>query len=420
MTILISEFSTDWSRHFHNECNRLAEHLAELAVDIHHIGSTAINGIKAKPCIDILIEMRSYQDKDILNSKLTSLGYSTLRRNLLPDVSFFAVADVDALRFHLHCFEQHDPQIERHIRFRDYLNSNKASRDEYENVKVHLSKKYGDNPSLYTKYKTDCISRIDRRAYLHYQSDTASGICPCVNALSSKCDIEIAVKLNLYLFHTHFAQYVDAISLLRGPGMTSVSSETESERFNCIHDIDLAAKLADEILKVQLKNDFNYLFYSDQGHEFNSFRASAMQLRVSNHEVHIYSLLSDRPNMSNCKIVDSEEDFDEFINVVASYSASTAKYLGQWRGVAHNSSYIRFMLFQGEEKIIPVICVFYASIIGVYSVSPLISIDRSILESISGIGKEHGYQYLAIPHALRQEPTLTLQYNRILNAGMCR
>lgn len=68
----------NWRGEFETEAGRIADAMGDVLVAIHHIGSTAIAGIYAKPVIDILVEVRDVSEVDESSSEMTRLGYEAL------------------------------------------------------------------------------------------------------------------------------------------------------------------------------------------------------------------------------------------------------------------------------------------------------------------------------------------------------
>ena len=139
--------SAAWAEAAVAESRRLAESLRDLFIVMHHIGSTAIAGIDAKPIIDLLPVVRSLIDLDARQSALESLGNRywgeygiTGRRDCTRD-------DPAGRRlFQLHCFAPDSPEIERHLAFRNYLRAHPQKAQEY-HVEKHRCRDLHPNDS---------------------------------------------------------------------------------------------------------------------------------------------------------------------------------------------------------------------------------------------------------------------------------
>ncbi len=98
----------------------ILEVLGSELLEIHHIGSTSIPGIYAKPIIDILGGARKIEDIDPYNDAMARIGYGARGEFGLPGRRFF-VKGVPKRTHHLHIFESGNTELTRHLAFRDYM-----------------------------------------------------------------------------------------------------------------------------------------------------------------------------------------------------------------------------------------------------------------------------------------------------------
>ena len=102
----------EWAARFAEERSRIVEALASSALDIQHIGSTAIPGITAKPVLDIAVAIRDFESGHALVPMLVALGYDYyLGENGIPRRHYFERGDLH----HLHIFEQGSFDWRRHL-----------------------------------------------------------------------------------------------------------------------------------------------------------------------------------------------------------------------------------------------------------------------------------------------------------------
>lgn len=93
-----------------------------MIVAVHHIGSTAITGIQAKPIIDLLVEVQCLTQVDEQNLPMEQLGYEVMGDFDIPGRRFFRKNNQDGIRtHHIHIFNHNSAQIKRHLAFRDYM-----------------------------------------------------------------------------------------------------------------------------------------------------------------------------------------------------------------------------------------------------------------------------------------------------------
>jgi GrpB-like predicted nucleotidyltransferase (UPF0157 family) len=105
-----------------------------LAPTIHHIGSTAVVGLAAKPLIDILIEIEKADSIHVYNSKTYEIGYIAQGELGVAGRRFFHKGG-DNRAHHVQIFSAGSPCIARHIAFRDYLKTHRKIAKEYATTK---------------------------------------------------------------------------------------------------------------------------------------------------------------------------------------------------------------------------------------------------------------------------------------------
>jgi GrpB-like predicted nucleotidyltransferase (UPF0157 family) len=131
-------------------------------VCIDHIGSTAIPGLKAKPTIDMLLQISKKLDIQKIKKIFTSLDYHINEHpeNPPPHLTFvkgYTNKGLKGQTYHVHIRYKGDWD---EIRFRDYLITHKEAAKEYEILKLKLAHKYKNNREAYTDAKTPFIEKI--------------------------------------------------------------------------------------------------------------------------------------------------------------------------------------------------------------------------------------------------------------------
>jgi GrpB-like predicted nucleotidyltransferase (UPF0157 family) len=155
----------DWHSLFETELKQITIALGENAIAIHHIGSTSIETIYAKPIIDILVEVSSIAKVDEQNSSMQLLGYQCMGEFGIKERRFFLKDNPDGIRtHHIHVFEVGSAQIARHLAFRDYLNVQIEDALTYSALKRSLGSKYPNDIKGYMDGKHEFIQEIDRKA----------------------------------------------------------------------------------------------------------------------------------------------------------------------------------------------------------------------------------------------------------------
>ena len=154
-----------WAAAFAREAPRVKRALGDAGSAIHHIGSTAIPGIHAKPIIDLLAVVADAARLDERDAAMQALGYETLGEFGIPGRRYYRKNDAEGERTHqVHAFQAGSPQIERHLAFRDFLNAHRAYAERYDALKRRLADLHPLDVSAYTDGKDAFIKEVDALA----------------------------------------------------------------------------------------------------------------------------------------------------------------------------------------------------------------------------------------------------------------
>ena len=162
--IIIKDYSDKWPDLYSREAALIADSFSQTEiVRIDHIGSTAISGLKAKPTIDILLQIAEQISIKRLKDTFKSLGYliNDHPENPAPHLTFvkgYTNQGFKGQAYHVHIRYRGDWD---EIRFRDNLIKNKEIAKEYETLKLELAEKYPNDREAYTNSKTEWIKKIN-------------------------------------------------------------------------------------------------------------------------------------------------------------------------------------------------------------------------------------------------------------------
>ncbi|AFY93699.1 GrpB family protein [Chamaesiphon minutus] len=155
----------NWQSAFADEAQQLSIAFGDNAISIHHIGSTSIETIYAKPIIDILVEVEDIHQVDDRNPEIESLGYTAMGEFGIAGRRFFRKDRSEGIRtHHIHTFEVGSAQIDRHLAFRDYLRAHPEDASKYSELKQQLARQHPTDIQAYMEGKHDFIQAIDRFA----------------------------------------------------------------------------------------------------------------------------------------------------------------------------------------------------------------------------------------------------------------
>lgn len=162
--IIIKDYSCKWPDLYISEVEKITDSFSNNEIiKIDHIGSTAIPGLKAKPTIDILMQVSEQIDIKKVKDTFKSLGYliNDHPENPEPHLTFvkgYTKQGFKGQAYHVHIRYRGDWD---EIRFRDYLIKNKEIAKEYETLKLELAEKYPNDREAYTDSKTEWIEKIN-------------------------------------------------------------------------------------------------------------------------------------------------------------------------------------------------------------------------------------------------------------------
>lgn len=150
----VMPYSPDWPKQFESIEKQIRPALKESFVAIHHVGSTSVPDLAAKPIIDIIAEVKHLSFD---HAPLLKLNFAYRGGFGLPFRKSFTYRSND-LNVNLHVFEHDDPEVELNLMLRDHLRKDTADREAYEQLKYRLASDEEcdkKNGSLYRKYTLD-------------------------------------------------------------------------------------------------------------------------------------------------------------------------------------------------------------------------------------------------------------------------
>lgn len=259
--IEIIPYNPGWIELFKHESLHLQQALGHHLLEIYHIGSTAIPNMPAKPVIDMMLVCENLDEIADIAQKLKVLDYSPVRRHVIPHRSFITSRQEASISFHLHIRERGDPQINRHVNFRDYLIHHSDQARSYAELKMQLAEKFRDDRYSYVLGKNRLIQEIDaeaKRWEFRKTNYPSANTGPLAKEWTREKIIK-AMEANLNVHMTHYAQYINQIELIRVPGFTLVNSGLPDDTFNYVLEADFSeVEVTQKIREVadyfQLKN----------------------------------------------------------------------------------------------------------------------------------------------------------------------
>ena len=163
-TVTLEEYNSNWSKMFEEEKENLKKIFKDLAIEIEHIGSTSVEGLTAKPIIDVAVGVKNLKDFDKIKECFEE-PYSVKKDSVSDEILIRRRIAEDITTHLIHVMEVDGKRYQDTIKFRNYIRKHKDVLIEYEKLKKELAEKYADNRKMYTSSKNDFIQNIIKKAY---------------------------------------------------------------------------------------------------------------------------------------------------------------------------------------------------------------------------------------------------------------
>ena len=163
MKIEVVQYNPDWPDKFIAEKLLLEEHLGAFIDHSHHIGSTAVSGLAAKPIIDIIIEVEAVDLLDRFTPVMASLFYEAKGEFGIPGRRYFRKGG-DCRTHQIHAYKTGDLNVHRHIAFRDYLIAHAEVKQAYANLKMELANIFNIDIERYCEGKDEFVKYHELKA----------------------------------------------------------------------------------------------------------------------------------------------------------------------------------------------------------------------------------------------------------------
>lgn len=160
--VILEPHTPAWAERFSQEHDTLATIFAGTEHRIEHVGSTAVEGLTAKPIIDILLGVDELPVVESRIARLAASGYDYVARHeaVLPQRRYFRKKRNGRRLAHLHCVRLNSSFFRDHLRFRDTLRSDPKVAREYCELKRRLAGRWRHDRRAYTDGKSEFIRGI--------------------------------------------------------------------------------------------------------------------------------------------------------------------------------------------------------------------------------------------------------------------
>lgn len=164
--VRIVPYHRSWPAAFEQE-RVILDHVLGSSVTggIHHVGSTAVPGLPAKPIIDILVGIEKLESARVHIEPLASLHY-VYAPYRADEMLWFCKPSPAARTHHLHLVPTSSGRFRAELAFRDYLRQHAECAEAYANLKQELAVRFAHDREAYTAAKADFVRQVVRRAQI--------------------------------------------------------------------------------------------------------------------------------------------------------------------------------------------------------------------------------------------------------------
>ncbi len=156
--VKLEKWTPKWREGFEDEKRNLQSVFGELALGIQHIGSTSVEGLDAKPIIDVVVGLNDLSDFEKVRQKFESLvDYSVKVEDNNPGEILVRKGTEENRTHFIHIMKQNSKEMCEVIKFRDILRTDPGVREQYSQLKRELAKKFPYDRKKYTASKRNFI-----------------------------------------------------------------------------------------------------------------------------------------------------------------------------------------------------------------------------------------------------------------------
>ena len=159
--VVVIPYDEAWKLAFEKIKDEIKEAIGDLIIGIEHIGSTSVEGMSAKPCIDIDVIIEDYSVFQAVVSRLKTIGYIHEGDLGIKNREAFKYSGKEHLqKHHLYVCPKYSEELHRHITFRNFLLSNPTAAKKYSLIKEKAAELFQNDIDGYIEYKSSCIEEL--------------------------------------------------------------------------------------------------------------------------------------------------------------------------------------------------------------------------------------------------------------------
>lgn len=159
--VTVLPYDSAWKSAFEAIKKEIEGAAGDLILGVEHVGSTSVEGMSAKPCIDLDVIIRDASVLEAVIARLAAIGYIHEGDLGIPGREAFKYTDKPHLQtHHLYVCPRDSRELHRHITFREFLKSHPEAVRQYSRVKETAAQLYPDDIDRYIAYKSPCIEEL--------------------------------------------------------------------------------------------------------------------------------------------------------------------------------------------------------------------------------------------------------------------
>ena len=163
--VIVVPYDRSWPEAFASASREVVAVLDDALLEIHHIGSTSIPGMPAKPVIDMLAVVDGLATLDERSAAMVGLGYEAMGEFGIVGRRYFRRNDSNGRRTHqVHAFARGSPHVARHLAFRDFMRAHAEPAAQYAALKRRLAAAHPQDIEAYMDGKDPFIKEMEARA----------------------------------------------------------------------------------------------------------------------------------------------------------------------------------------------------------------------------------------------------------------
>jgi GrpB-like predicted nucleotidyltransferase (UPF0157 family) len=160
-TVDLYPYDPAWPERFEEARGDLVSACGALVVAVHHIGSTAVPGLIAKPTIDIALVVNSIDGFVANVAAVERLGYEYRpTAQFHEEHLFLRRIEDDERTHHLHVVSDTCRDVDDWLAFRDHLRAEPNAARRYAEVKVAAAKRHYADRGAYVEAKTPIVAQL--------------------------------------------------------------------------------------------------------------------------------------------------------------------------------------------------------------------------------------------------------------------